>query len=622
MADVADVEQGKSIVIRPAACLLACLLAFDTAPAAAQSPGPVAGAPDAVTAARWRQRWGFYLDMLDRPYVGIEDSSGLVDASYQSVLSWVVPGESMSSKVVRVGSSEAISSRVLQWNPATGRVEHAPDGSGIVAYQQIQPDGAIVSMVEAPVGDTRLRIRTTNRMVGDGVVEAVTEQDQGSGWQVTSRSKTAPVTAANVARADAAAADAKRRRQADEDRKAAIRKQALQAAFYATPEELARFGLLARLAGTAWAFDATPTTKYGEFRAVTRFAWNADRSAVEIEDSSVGESHAWKATPTGKPGELRMVGGLVGSDVQWDYLLQPAGTDRLASPWTKRWGSYYTRVIIALLPNGKVAFQEETAERGKLPSLDAADAFLAMAAKEPIPVDVSDQLVAGNKATGKKIIAEVNAQLAAEERARRQASAERWNRIVGTLVTVLDVANEVYSERVAQSQAALDATLAQARNPSPPPGAVNTGQGITSAGKSASPVAGASMPSAANGGTTNRGGSSGDTGPGQPLRFVLSISMRNLPGDTVNPTCYSNLITRPGPPGWGQPGFLPPGSAEQARSEVFALKDAFIAQCRQSGRDITSEGNFFWVWNELKSGESQLAAARARYREDVTVSLQ
>lgn len=108
---------------------------------------------------------------------------------------------------------------------------------------------------------------------------------------------------------------------------------------------------------------------------------------------------------------------------------------------------------------------------------------------------------------------------------------------------------------------------------------------------------------------------------GEPLRFVMSISLRNLPGDKVNPTCYSNIISRPGPPGWGAPGFLPPGSAEQAREAVYSLKSAFIAQCRASGREITSDGNFNFQMNQSRGDEERLQGMHARYSEDVTVSL-
>jgi len=111
-------------------------------------------------------------------------------------------------------------------------------------------------------------------------------------------------------------------------------------------------------------------------------------------------------------------------------------------------------------------------------------------------------------------------------------------------------------------------------------------------------------------------------GPGAPLRFVLSIGLQPLAGDTVNPTCYSNVITRPGPAGWGQRGFLPPESARSAHDAVHSLKSRFIAACRSaSGREVASEGNFHWTWNETQDGDSQIANTHAQYREDVTVSL-
>jgi hypothetical protein len=108
----------------------------------------------------------------------------------------------------------------------------------------------------------------------------------------------------------------------------------------------------------------------------------------------------------------------------------------------------------------------------------------------------------------------------------------------------------------------------------------------------------------------------------KPLRFVLSISMRNLPGDTVNPSCYSNIITRPAPPGWGAGGFLPSGSGERARETVFSLKAAFIAKCQSaSGRQVTSEGNFNYHDNRSADDEQRLQNMRARYREDVSVTM-
>jgi hypothetical protein len=110
--------------------------------------------------------------------------------------------------------------------------------------------------------------------------------------------------------------------------------------------------------------------------------------------------------------------------------------------------------------------------------------------------------------------------------------------------------------------------------------------------------------------------------PGKPLRFIMSIGMRNLPGDKVNSTCYSNVVTRDGPPGWGGSGFLPPGSGEQARQTVEGLKAQFIAACQAGGRQISSAGNFNWVWNQRPDDEQKFASARAKYAEDVSVSVQ
>jgi hypothetical protein len=102
----------------------------------------------------------------------------------------------------------------------------------------------------------------------------------------------------------------------------------------------------------------------------------------------------------------------------------------------------------------------------------------------------------------------------------------------------------------------------------------------------------------------------------------MIISLMNKPGDTVNPSCYSNVVTRPGPPGWGAPGFLPPGSSEQARQSVETLRDRFLAQCRASGREITSVGNFNYHWNQSPGDEQRVADARPRYAEDVLVSME
>jgi hypothetical protein len=107
----------------------------------------------------------------------------------------------------------------------------------------------------------------------------------------------------------------------------------------------------------------------------------------------------------------------------------------------------------------------------------------------------------------------------------------------------------------------------------------------------------------------------------KPLRFVMIMGMRNLPGDKVNSTCYSNVVTRDGPPGWGGSDYRPAAS-EQASQVIGSLKAQFIAACQASGRQISSEGNFHWVWNLLSGDEQKMANARVKYAEDVSVSIQ
>lgn len=116
-----------------------------------------------------------------------------------------------------------------------------------------------------------------------------------------------------------------------------------------------------------------------------------------------------------------------------------------------------------------------------------------------------------------------------------------------------------------------------------------------------------------------------DAAPGKSLRFVLSIGLQPRAGDTTNPTCYSTVVTRGVPgPGWGtgQMNSEYQTTYANAKSQVDALKSSFIAACRStSGREITSEGDFHWTWNETRDGDAQIANTRAQYREDVTVSL-
>jgi len=196
-----------------------------------------------------------------------------------------------------------------------------------------------------------------------------------------------------------------------------------------------------------------------------------------------------------------------------------------------------------------------------------------------------------------------NAEREAEKRRRAEERSDRFLQVMGAVNAGLTAANEVASANEATSRAALDATLAQvgrdtgASASAPLPVTTTVATAPRTADVPSSPTA------------------------ARPLRFVLSIGLMNKPGDTVNPTCYSNVVTRPGPPGWGAGGFLPAGSMAQARAKVDSLKAQFLASCRASGREITSEGNFHWTWNETRDGDRQVADTHARYPEDVTVAL-
>lgn len=176
----------------------------------------------------------------------------------------------------------------------------------------------------------------------------------------------------------------------------------------------------------------------------------------------------------------------------------------------------------------------------------------------------------------------------ASERGETIANSGPYNRFAVVANNVLDAGMAVYEATVPPPAASTVAA---------PSTAVAAGQAGGEPGKQGGPVAAS-----------------------RQLQFVLMIGMKNLPGDKHNPTCYSNVITRPGPPGWGSPS-LPSGSAEQALSQINALKGTFIAACQASGREITSEGNFKHLRNQTQDDEARMRSAGPRFEEDVSVVL-
>lgn len=238
------------------------------------------------------------------------------------------------------------------------------------------------------------------------------------------------------------------------------------------------------------------------------------------------------------------------------------------------------------------------------------------------------------------------------ERQKKVAKAERWDRInsaMGAVNGALGAASEVTSAYREQTSAELDATLQSAARQAEYERAAQQQTAASAETQRQAELArqanqgqeeeatrlaeqrrqqkqqraAAEQAAASSSGVSGRSMGDADSGAGEgakPLRFVLWIGLEPRHGDTHNPTCYSNVITRPGPPGWGEPGFLPPGSASQANQTIESLKAAFIAKCRAtSGRETLSEGNFGSQWNQLQSVEVDNIGAR--FQEDVNVQM-
>jgi hypothetical protein len=79
---------------------------------------------------------------------------------------------------------------------------------------------------------------------------------------------------------------------------------------------------------------------------------------------------------------------------------------------------------------------------------------------------------------------------------------------------------------------------------------------------------------------------------GAPLTFILHVSLKTVING-VNATCYSNIITIPGPPGWPAMGNLPGGNMP-ARALIDQYKPGFEAKCREFGPLAGGGANFHW----------------------------
>ena len=267
--------------------------------------------------------------------------------------------------------------------------------------------------------------------------------------------------------------------------------------------------------------------------------------------------------------------------------LEPDG--RLMLTWSA-WGTTSERTY-RLLPGGALerrarkVNQDTRWRETQLVPLDAAQETVLL-----------DQIAIESEIFKQDVAAQVKVLMAEADERRRQNWEKFWGGVAQATVVLATAAAEVAAEMDARDGGSL-AGYAGAPGALPAPAAVVPG-GAATAPTAATPPAAAAA-----------------------LRFVMMIGLMNKPGDTVNPICYSNIVTRPGPPGWGAPGFLPSGSSEQARRTVESLRDQFVAKCRASGREITSLGNFDYHWNQSSGDEQRVADTGPRYAEDVLVRI-
>lgn len=93
-----------------------------------------------------------------------------------------------------------------------------------------------------------------------------------------------------------------------------------------------------------------------------------------------------------------------------------------------------------------------------------------------------------------------------------------------------------------------------------------------------------------------------------PMKIALFVGMTNLPHDTSNVNCQSNIISR-----------NVPATYANVKTEVDKLKVKFFEACeRQSGRKVYSESNYQWMSNEY--GDRKLQERRI-FKNDIVVTL-
>lgn len=376
--------------------------------------------------------------------------------------------------------------------------------------------------------------------------------------------------------------------------------------------EYSRWGPLSKLAGTSWSANDVNDPEY-EAIVVHRFTENAAKDEIEMGILAFGIG---KTTLGFRPGKVPGVFDVLmrNSHGKRSVQYRLAEGRSLVSDWFKMPGtSIRARFRLTIAEDGTYyTFDEVYAQdpNVKEPPFGPPRVYRKYAGPELATLMARGKGFEGDvDAFIQDGMREAHQQQQAEK---AQRSRERAEALDAVLQGVTQGLSEVHdAQQLAQAEQVMmlaDTRAMPARQQNAPH-------------ESSYEASGASPRQQLQGAATSSP-SPTPASAGKPLRFVLMISMRNLPGDKVNSTCYSNVITRDGPPAWGGSGFLPPGSGEQARQTIESLKAQFIAACQAGGRQISSAGNFNWVWNQMPSDEQKFASARAKYSEDVSVSVQ
>ncbi|CAN4279341.1 hypothetical protein H4W19_04145 [Pseudoxanthomonas mexicana] len=402
-----------------------------------------------------------------------------------------------------------------------------------------------------------------------------------------------------------------------------------------TTDHAATWGVLSLLADTSWAKSSDPTS-IGTLHVIDTFTWIENRKALRIESNSFGIIDVWTVRPGKVRGELQAEAvSPVGT--RYKTTMRHLDNRTVVSDWYKVIGKVYSRLVFTLNGSADRLMRIETVSQdGSRPPWQAVteDEFVQLGWRQTSGPDTA-ALVQQANATWQAQLAKAEAERKAEDARKAADRREQRAALLGAIVSgttrALSESAEEYRQARAHQEIFLGSTAAQVATVAAQAGDLQKQgtagdvQDFVRPGASHRPADPAPPPSHLSNqaaATPARGRNGALPTAGKPLRFVMMISMRNLPDDSSNSTCFSNVVSRPGPPGWGSAGFLPPGSGAQATADIESLKANFISKCRAaSGREITSEANFTYVWNQSSDDEARVDGAGPRVREDVAVSL-